>query len=55
MECIICKLQYVGKNGTPFNVRLSNHRKDVKDPKAILADKNFQEVVVDLTNTQDSR
>ena len=42
MECIVCNLQYVGKNGTPFNIRLSNHRIDVKDPKAILADKNFQ-------------
>ena len=42
MECIICNLQYVGKNDTPFNIRLNNHRKDVKDPKAILADKHFQ-------------
>ena len=42
MECAICNLQYVGKNETPLNIRLNNHRKDVKDPKAILADKHFQ-------------
>ena len=42
MECTICNLQYVVKNETPFNIRLTNHRKDVKDPEAILADKHFQ-------------
>ena len=42
IECIICNLQYVAKNETPFNIRLNSHRKDVKDPKAILADKHFQ-------------
>ena len=42
MECTVCNLQYVGKIETLFNIRLNNHRKDVKDPKAILADKHFQ-------------
>ena len=42
MECAICNQQYVGKNETPFNIRLNNHRKDVKDPKAILAGEHFQ-------------
>ena len=43
MERVICNLQYVGKNKTPrFNIRLNNYRKDVNDPKAILADKHFQ-------------
>ena len=42
MECTRCNLQYVSKNETPFNIRLSNHRKEVKDPKVILADKQFQ-------------
>ena len=42
MEYTICNLQYVGKNEAPFNIRLNNHRKDVKDPKAVLADKHFQ-------------
>ena len=41
-ECIICNLQYVRKNETPFNIRLKNYREDVKDSKAILADKYFQ-------------
>ena len=42
MECIICNLWYVVKNETPFNIRLNNHRKDVKDPSVILAGKHFQ-------------
>ena len=42
MKCAICDLQYVRKNETPFKIRLNNHRKEVKDPKAILADKHFQ-------------
>ena len=35
-------LQYVGKNETPFSIRLNNHRKDLKDAKTILVDKHFQ-------------
>ena len=55
MECIICNLQYASKNETPFKISLNNHRKDVKDPKAIVADKHFlKKMVIDLTNTQDS-
>ena len=42
MKCIICNLEYVDKDETPFYITLNNHRKDVKDPKAILADKHFQ-------------
>ena len=42
MECIICNLQYASKNETPFKIRLNNHRKDVKNSKAILADKHFK-------------
>ena len=34
MECILCKIQYVGKSG-PFDLRLNNHRKDVNNPKEI--------------------
>ena len=43
MECAMCNLQYVGKNEASFNIKLNNHRKDVKDPKPILADKHFQQ------------
>ena len=37
MECMLCKIQYVGKSKTPFNLRLDYHRKDVNNPKAIPA------------------
>ena len=30
MECILCNKQYVSKAETSFNIRLNNHRKDVK-------------------------
>ena len=55
MECAICNQQYVSKNETPFNIRLNNHRKDVNDPKVLLADKHFQKMVIDLKNTQATR
>ena len=42
MGCTIWNLEYVGKNETPFNIRLNNHKKEVKDCKAILSDKHFQ-------------
>ena len=29
MDCLKCGKQYVGKSETPFNIRLSNQRKDV--------------------------
>ena len=32
MECRRCKVQYVGKTITPFNVRLNNHRTDSNHP-----------------------
>ena len=41
-ECILCKLQYVGKAETAFNLRLNDHRKDTKKPNAILAPKHCQ-------------
>ena len=43
MECILCKMQYVGKPETAFNLRLNNHRKDITKPNSILACKYFQE------------
>ena len=41
LECNICNIQYVGKSETTFSIRLNNHRKDVKDPNALPADKHF--------------
>ena len=43
MEWIICKMHYVGKAETAFNLRLNNQRKDTKKPSSILAFKHFQE------------
>ena len=48
MECTLCKIQYVGKTETPFNIRLNNHRrKDAKgnNPKAIPASIHFKQAV----------
>ena len=41
LECTKCKIQYVGKAGTEFNIRLNNHRKDVWKPGAIPASRHF--------------
>ena len=41
LECIKCKIQYVGKAATEFNIRLSNHRKDVRKPVTIPASRHF--------------
>ena len=45
MEFTLCKKQHAGKAETLFNIRLNNHRNNVKTPhpKAILACKHFQE------------
>ena len=42
MECALCKVQYVGKAETAFNIRLNNHMKDVSNPKSIPADLHFR-------------
>ena len=41
MECRRCKIQYVGKCETAFNIRLNNHRKDSKRNDTIPASKHF--------------
>ena len=42
LECYICNIQYVGKSETPLNIRLSNHRKDIKNANAMPACKHFK-------------
>ena len=42
MECTLCNKQYLGKVETVFKVRLNNHKKDIKNPNAILACRHFQ-------------
>ena len=41
VECTKCKIQYVGKTETEFNIRLNNHRKDVWKPDGISASRHF--------------
>ena len=41
LECLQCKIQYVGKSETEFNLRINNHRKDVNNPCGIPASKHF--------------
>ena len=43
MQCELCKKQYIEKAETAFNIRLNDHRKDVKDTYATLMCKHFQE------------
>ena len=41
MDCSKCHKQYAGKAQTAFNLRLNNHRKDVRRINAIRADRHF--------------
>ena len=45
IEYILCKKQGVGKSETSFNIRLNDHRKDVKKPDAILPCRHTSEKV----------
>ena len=49
-EYYLGNIQYVGKSETPFNIRLNNHRKDVKNPNAIPACKYFNRHNHDFNN-----
>ena len=42
MECRICRIQYIGKSETEFNIRLNNHHKDVNRQNAPQADQHFK-------------
>ena len=41
LECIMCKIQYVGKSEKSFNITLNNHRKEIKKSNAIEACGHF--------------
>ena len=45
MKCTLCKIQYVGKAETSFNIRLNNHRivANGNNPKAIPASIHFKQ------------
>ena len=44
-ECTLCKIQYVGKAETPFNIQLNKYRKDANsnNPEAIPASVDFKQ------------
>ena len=50
MKCTLCNKQYVGKAETAFNIRLNKHRKDTKDPNAILARKILDTEIKNLSS-----
>ena len=50
LECHICNIQYIGKSEAPFNIRLNNHRKDVKNPNGTPACKHFNRHGYDFNN-----
>ena len=50
LECYICNIQYFGKSETPFNIRLNNHGRDVKNPNAVPACKHFNRHNHDFNN-----
>ena len=41
LECTKCKIQYVGKAETEFNIRLNNHQKDVRKSNAVPTSRHF--------------
>lgn len=47
MECIKCRIQYVGKSEPPFEIRINGHRSDATNPtlgkKIIPASKHFHD------------
>ena len=43
-------IQYAGKSEPPSNIRLNNHRKDVKNPNAIPVCKHFNRHDHDFNN-----
>ena len=42
MECASCRVQYVGRAETAFNIRLNKHRNVVNNPKSIPPDLHFR-------------
>ena len=44
MKFALCKVQYIEKAETAFNIKLNNHRKDVNNPKSIPADTQSAEI-----------
>ena len=49
-ECYISNSQYSGKLETLFNIRVNNHRKDVKNPNAMPTCKHLNKYDHDFNN-----
>ena len=43
LECTKCKLKYIGKAETEFNITFNDHQKDVWKPDAIPARRHFSD------------
>ena len=54
LECTKCKVKYVGKTETEFDIRLNNHQKDVWKPVAIPARWYFSGKTFNSTHMQNS-
>ena len=52
IQCTLCKKQYIGKSETSLNIRLNNHRKEVKKRNAISACRLFKKATTFSTKTQ---
>ena len=50
LECYICNIHYIGKSDTPFNIRINNRGKDVKNPNLIPTCKHFNRHGHDFNN-----
>ena len=46
----MCKIQYVEKSEASFNIKLNNHRKDIKKKQTPQKHANISITVVDMAN-----
>ena len=54
LDCYIYNIQYVDKSETPFNIRLNNHKKDVKHPMQYQLANISTGTIMSLTITEKS-
>ena len=54
LERANCKIEYIGKAETQFNIRLNNHQKDVRKPVAIPLAIIFKTKPITLTHIRNS-
>ena len=44
LECILCRIQYVGKSEWPMNIRCNKHRNDVLREESIVVCQHFKQI-----------